>query len=420
MYEVDRDTCHVHGTPLSADPVGSVEQAVIDMEVVAKVIGANKLRRWCAACGKIHTAQSPIALPNSRYTIRVDVFISLLRTLGMPYGKIRAVLSAMLRIRVDENDLVRAVERVARHLGPLYNEFVQQVRKAGVVSVDETTWWINGKLAWLWDFVTNWTVVIAVDPSRGGEVPRRYLEGYDGVVCKDSYGGTNGIGSAEQVCLQHLAREVQRTLDYKNPGPEFTEIMAPMAFRMIRDAKNASELEDRGERLAVKRNLVRRVDRVCKKKWTDPHCKRFVKRYRRERSKMFTFLEVDGVNWHNNDGERPFRPSASIRKVTGGSRTIKGARSHVVMQSMDQTCKKRGLDFCGSIARYLAGGSTVRRIYPEEEAGEGGARRLAWPSLDGPSVGDLAAPPPPPPTGPGPPKAAPRQKRRRRRRAKAS
>ena len=134
--------------------------------------------------------------------------------------------------------------------------------------------------------------------------------------------------------------------------------------------------------------------------WTDPHSKRFAKRLKRERDKMFTFLTIEGVKWHNNDSERPFRPSATIRKVSGGNRSWEGAEAHVVLQSVDQTCKARGLDFCGSVAKYLTSNVIVRRVKPagrgRGRAKKGGAMRLAWPILDGPTVGDLTAPPPPP------------------------
>ena len=58
---------------------------------------------------------------------------------------------------------------------------------------------------------------------------------------------------------------------------------------------------------------------------------------------MFTFLAVDEIKWHNNDAERPPRPSASIRKVSGGSRSMEGARNHAVPQSASQTCRARGI-----------------------------------------------------------------------------
>ena len=180
--------------------------------------------------------------------------------------------------------------------------------------------------AWLWDFVTEWTVFLAAETSCSGEVPRRHLEGFKGTVGKDSFGSTNGIGSAEQVCLQHYSRDIGRTLELKNPGDEFRSRMAPTLIRILGDARRADEHKSKKRRLEWKKRLVARVGRLARAEWTDPNCRQFAKRLRRERGKMFTFLAVDEIKWHNNDAEWPFRPSASIRKVSVGSRSMGGGR----------------------------------------------------------------------------------------------
>lgn len=74
------------------------------------------------------------------------------------------------------------------------------------VNVDETQWRVSEKKAWLWDFVTELTVFLVAETGRFGEVTRRHFEGSRGTLGKDLLGATNGIGSAEQVCLQHHSR----------------------------------------------------------------------------------------------------------------------------------------------------------------------------------------------------------------------
>ena len=79
----------------------------------------------------------------------------------------------------------------------------------------------------------------------------------------------------------------------------------------------------------------------------------------------------------------------------GGNRSWEGAKDRAVLHSAFLPCRKRGWDFCGGVARHLAGNSIVRRVGPHGGGGErrsrtradrGGARRLAWPVLDGPHV----------------------------------
>lgn len=117
-YEINQKVCPVIGTPLSARPVGSVGQTVIDVKVSVVMIETAKQRRWCSTCKVIHTARSPIALPNSKFTVHTDVLLAALKVNDMAYARSRAFASSFLGIRIDENDLVRAMRRVAKALGP--------------------------------------------------------------------------------------------------------------------------------------------------------------------------------------------------------------------------------------------------------------------------------------------------------------
>ena len=52
-------------------------------------------------------------------------------------------------------------------------------------------------------------------------------------------------------------------------------------------------------------------------------CRRYVKRLRREKGHLFTFLEHD-VDYHNNISERGLRPFAASRKILYGNRSERG------------------------------------------------------------------------------------------------
>jgi hypothetical protein len=68
-------------------------------------------------------------------------------------------------------------------------------------------------------------------------------------------------------------------------------------------------------------------------------------RFQRNREKLFTFLRFDGVPWNNNNAEHAVKAFATLRKVVGGSCTEKGIREYLVLLSICETCKYKGLDF---------------------------------------------------------------------------
>ncbi|MCP4197816.1 MAG: transposase [Proteobacteria bacterium] len=58
----------------------------------------------------------------------------------------------------------------------------------------------------------------------------------------------------------------------------------------------------------------------------------------RYRANLFTFLEQDGITWHNNTAERALRHLAIQRKISG-SFFESGVRNYLILLSIRQTCR---------------------------------------------------------------------------------
>ena len=69
------------------------------------------------------------------------------------------------------------------------------------------------------------------------------------------------------------------------------------------------------------------------------------KRFHKNREKLFTFVNHDGVPWNNNNAENAVRAFAALRSVFRGSTTEKGLREYLVLLSICETCKRRGISF---------------------------------------------------------------------------
>jgi Transposase IS66 family len=67
------------------------------------------------------------------------------------------------------------------------------------------------------------------------------------------------------------------------------------------------------------------------------------KRFHKNREKLFTFLTHDGVPWNNNNAENAVRAFAALRTVMGGITTEKGLREYLLLLSICETCKRRGI-----------------------------------------------------------------------------
>jgi hypothetical protein len=61
---------------------------------------------------------------------------------------------------------------------------------------------------------------------------------------------------------------------------------------------------------------------------------------------LFSFIDDDGVPWHNNTAERALRHLAVQRKISG-SFSEKGATDYLRLLAIAQTCRFQGKSFLG-------------------------------------------------------------------------
>jgi hypothetical protein len=63
------------------------------------------------------------------------------------------------------------------------------------------------------------------------------------------------------------------------------------------------------------------------------------------RNKLFTFIDHDGVPWNNNNAENAIRQFVFYREGTPRRLSEKGLNDYLVLLSIYQTCRCRGVSF---------------------------------------------------------------------------
>jgi transposase len=357
--ELDQSTCPRCGGSLSEKPTDSYTRVVEDI-VPAKVVVTEYIvkRRYCRCCGEQVSPQIPNVIGgggNERFGLRLMLLVVSLKMLGTSYEKIGSLLKLLFDLDITEAAMLHCVMSVARAFGPRYEELKKELVREKSLHGDETSWRIKGRNHWLWAFLGRWSVVYEVDRSRGKDVPKKVLGDYRGIVISDSWGAWNHIGVRWQRCLVHYLRELEDTVRYKSPGEDFIPFRKKLK-RILRDAIRMAEVRDQGERLRAKARLEARIDALISSYSSskEKNCARLLKRLRRERGMLFTFLEEDGIEWNNNAAERALRSSVVIRKITYGSQSDEGAHAHAVLMSIKETCGLRKENFFDYTMGYLS------------------------------------------------------------------
>jgi transposase len=357
--ELDQSTCPRCGGILSAKPTDSYTRVVEDIVPARAVVTEYVVRRrYCRCCGEQVSPQIPNVIgggSNERFGLRLMLLVVSLKMLGTSYEKIGSLLKLLFDLDLTEAAMLHCVTAVAEAFGPRYEQLKDELVREKSIHGDETSWRIKGRNHWLWAFLGRWSVVYEVDRSRGKDVPRKVLGDYGGTVISDSWPAWNHVGKKWQRCLVHYLRELEDTIRYKSPGEDFI-LFRKKLRRALRDAIRMAEEKDHGERMRAKARLEARVDALISSYSSskERNCARLLKRLRRERGMLFTFLEEDGVDWNNNAAERALRSSVVIRKITYGNQSDEGAHAHAVLMSVKETCGLRKENFFDYAMGYLS------------------------------------------------------------------
>lgn len=91
------------------------------------------------------------------------------------------------------------------------------------------------------------------------------------------------------------------------------------------------------------RRLEQRLIELAKGSYGDEHSRRIANRLRRHEQELTRFLWEDGVEADNNAAERAPRPAVIMRKITGGSRSERGAKATAILLSITRTIRQHDL-----------------------------------------------------------------------------
>lgn len=316
-------------------------------------------RDWCPACQKRVEPKVPDALPRATLGNRVLALSAWLHyALGNTLSQIVEVFNFHLQVKITSGGLIQMWYRLQRVLFGWYEEIQRQALKSAVLHADETGWRVNGKTHWLWCFTTPELTFYMIDRSRGSPALKKFfIEEFAGILVSDFWAAYNAVVCAlRQTCLAHLLRDLHDVEHYQRHGagwPAFAKKLKRLLGDAIRLWRQKDELPP--PQYQSRRDcLHRRLAELIETPWDDPQAQRLIKRLRRHRNDLFTFVDQPGVPFDNNHAERSIRPAVIIRKNSYSNRSERGAACQSVLMSVFRTLKQRGHDPATTVCRALA------------------------------------------------------------------
>jgi hypothetical protein len=298
--------------------------------------------------------------------------------LCIPLQTVREILVRCFKMDLVLHTLMYAKTTAAKLYESTYETILRHLVSGNLLHIDETQVSIRGATAYVWVFTNLHDVAYLYKESREGAFLQEMLKDFKGVLVSDFFAAYDGINCDQQKCLIRLMRDLNDSV-LKHPyDQEFKNIVREFAVLL---KSIVDTIDQRGLKKRFLRKHQLEVDRFYRKiAQLDCESEEAIKcrhRFERNRSKLFTFLNHDGIPWHNNNAEHAIKALSKLRDNTGGSFTERTIKNSMILLSICQTCKYSNLDFL----EFLRTGNTDIYSFAESLRGRRRPPALRRPAL---------------------------------------
>ena len=261
-------------------------------------------------------------------------------------SKVAKSLNQILHFELTGSLISQFKSDFAKMYGDTVKGLTDRMVQGLLVHADETQARMVGKSGYVWVLSSLEEVVYLYSDSREGDMIWSLLDNFRGVLVSDFYAVYDSIKCPQQKCLIHLMRDINDDLhkypfdeDLRKVAQAFAGLLKPMV----------ETIDKRGLKKHFLSKYVVAVGKyyswLSQAHFASEVAAGYEKRFWKYRGKLFTFLEHDNVPWNNNNAENAVRAFGELRDIIKGVATEKGLREYLVLLSICETCKRRGISF---------------------------------------------------------------------------
>jgi transposase len=345
---------------------------LIDIEIVVHTTEERIFDGVCEICGKPFTAQHSDAFRAPlQYGDGVRAFALMLNEYGnVPDDKTAEILRDISdgRISISAGTVVNFREYAADAMSDEVDRIREHIENAEVLCVDETGTNVNGKLCWTVVYVAKDNILFEINEKRGEH-------------CRDDVGiivnSTNvlvhdhfksyyrGIAAIHAECNVHPLRDLSEVVDiHKHPWAQdmIDFLVNANNYRSTLIDSGKTSLPD-GVYGQYEKDYITILNQgdmqyaaatehlVNKRMFNEE--RRLLKRLRDYKDEHLRFMADFRVPFGNNDAERGAHKIKNKTRVSGGFRSIKGAKNHMKIATVIMTARAKGKNVLRTIKGVL-------------------------------------------------------------------
>ncbi len=313
---------------------------------VMKYWGFNSYCRGCKARLR-STAKARQPGRPRKYDSGFKIWITYQRiALRLSYARIRMVSHDLFNEDPTDKSMIMTLMEIAREYSSFEEKTICRLMESPYIHVDETKINVDGVNQYVWVFTDGVRVIFKYTETREASFVRDFLEDYAGILISDFYAGYDSLGCKHQKCWVHLIRDLNNDLYTAPFDHEFESLVVYVKELIVPIMK---EIQRYGLKIRHLNKFNKKVDgfyssRITNCTYRSDICSKYQERFMRYRKSLFTFLDYDGIPWHNNPAENALRHvilQADISKIFHKSVIA----NYLTLLGINQSCKLQNKSF---------------------------------------------------------------------------
>lgn len=326
-----------------------IVEDILDYEQLkAKTIQYTIHRYYCKHCKKIVSAKPKDVIPKSRLGINTLLYVLHAKyRLRLSHDLIRENLNNQFNLKIADGQITNLLEKGSAVFSNKWQEIIETIKRSKTSNSDETSWKIKNDKAWMWAFVNDKVARFTITETRGkGNATDALGKNYQGTVICDFYSAYNQF-KKKQRCWVHLLRKT-RELCQEKPTDKQRQTLKNKLSRIYQDilffrSKEDTTRTERNQKAGQIKNQLENFQTLCRINSgteTDKNLQKLLNLCKKFSGELVTCVSDFSVPPENNAAERAIRPAVLMRKISGGSRSLKGAKIHEINLSVIETLKR--------------------------------------------------------------------------------
>jgi hypothetical protein len=300
---------------------------------------------WCRKCGhQFAPSRYERVASHSHALMCWVIYLSVAHRVS--FGAILEIFRDFFGVKLHPVELLMFRSLLARYYRPTYRAILKRLTSGPLLHADETEVRLRTGTGYVWALASITEVVYLYRPNREGAFLKEMLGGFTGVLVSDFYAAYDALACPQQKCLIHLIRDLNQEVLTHPFDAELQSIVGRFGA-LLRSI--VATVDEHGLR---RRHLRRHASPVAQfflgladQSLSSEPAQTVRTRLLKNRERLFTFLEHDGVPWNNNAAENAIRRFAYFRDDTAPLTREGGLKDYLVLLSLFQTCRYKAVNF---------------------------------------------------------------------------